>query len=124
MRVTATYTVGGAGGGVPANPEMVAVWHNRLWVADGQQGVVVALNPATGQQMGMPVQVPGVIRQLVIQNGATLWGTTANPGTVVRFTTLRSAGLLHQLDERAEGPLGVHEGHRRPPRARAGALRR
>jgi streptogramin lyase len=86
MRVTATYTVGGDGGGVPANPEMVAVWHNRLWVADGQEGVVVALNPATGEQTGMPVQVPGVIRQLVVQNGATLWGTTANPGTVMRFS--------------------------------------
>ncbi len=85
MRVTATYTVGGAGGGVPANPEMVAVWHDRLWVADGQQGVVVALDPATGQQMGMPVQVPGVIRELVIEGG-TLWGTTANPGTVIRFS--------------------------------------
>jgi hypothetical protein len=33
----------------------------------------------------MPVQVPGVIRQLVIDKGGTLWGTTANPGTVVRF---------------------------------------
>ncbi len=87
MRVTATYTVGGAGGGVPANPEMVAVWHNRLWVADGQQGVVVALNPATGEQTGRAVQVPGVIRQLVVQHGATLWGATANPGTVMRFTT-------------------------------------
>jgi len=85
MRVTATYAVGGAGGGVPANPEMVALWHNRLWVADGQQGVVVALEPTTGQQTGMPVQVPGVIRQLVIDKGGTLWGTTANPGTVVRF---------------------------------------
>ncbi len=86
MHVTATYAVGGAGGGVPANPEMVALWHNRLWVADGQQGVVVALEPTTGQQTGMPVAVPGVIRQLVIDDG-TLWGTTANPGTVVRFGT-------------------------------------
>lgn len=86
MRVTATYTVGGVGAGVPANPEMVAVWHNRLWVADGQQGAVVALDLDTGQQTGMPVPVPGVIRQLVL-NGATLWGTTANPGTVVRFTS-------------------------------------
>jgi streptogramin lyase len=86
MRVTATYTVGGAGGGVPANPEMVAVWHDRLWVADGQQGVVVALDPDTGQQTGMPVPVPGVIRQLVL-DGTTLWGTTANPGTVVRFSS-------------------------------------
>jgi streptogramin lyase len=85
MRVTATYTVGDAGGGVPANPEMVAVWHNRLWVADAQQAVVVALDPATGQQLGRPVPVPGVIRQLVVDNGGTLWGTTANPGTVVRF---------------------------------------
>ena len=87
MRVTATYTVGGAGGGVPANPEMVAVWHGRLWVADGQQGVVVALDPATGQQMGDARAVPGVIRQLVIDGGGTLWGTTANPGTVVRFSS-------------------------------------
>jgi len=87
MRVTASYTVGGAGGGVPANPEMVAMWRGRLWVADGQQGVVVALDPATGQQMGMPVQVPGVIRQLVVDGGGTLWGTTANPGTVVRFSS-------------------------------------
>jgi len=86
MRVTATYPVGGAGGGVPANPEMVTVWHNRLWVADGQQGVVVALDPATGQQVGMPVVVPGVIRQLVLDDAGTLWGTTANPGTVVRFS--------------------------------------
>jgi streptogramin lyase len=87
MRVTATYDVGGAAAGVPANPEMVAVWHNRLWVADGQQGVVVALEPGTGQQTGMPVELPGVIRQLVIDDGGTLWGTTANPGTVVRFGT-------------------------------------
>jgi len=87
MRVTATYTVGGAGGGVPSNPEMVALWHNRLWVADGQQGVVVALDPTTGHQTGMPVEVPGVIRQLDVGTGGTLWGTTANPGTVVRFTT-------------------------------------
>jgi len=86
MRVTATYTVGGAGAGVAANPEMVAVWHGRLWVADGQQGVVVALDPATGQQTGMPVQVPGVIRQLVVAGGS-LWGTTANPGTVVRLSS-------------------------------------
>ena len=85
MRVTATYTVGGAGGGVPANPEMVTVWHNRLWVADAQEAVVVALDPATGHQVGRPVPVPGVIRQLVVDNGGTLWGTTANPGTVVRF---------------------------------------
>jgi streptogramin lyase len=85
MRVTATYTVGGAGGGVPSNPEMVALWHNRVWVADGQQGVVVALDPTTGQQTGSAVPVPGVIRQLVIDPGGTLWGTTANPGTVVRF---------------------------------------
>ena len=87
MRVTATYTVGGAGGGVPSNPEMVALWHNRLWVADGQQGVVVALEPTTGQQTGMPVAVPGVIRQLVIDGDGSLWATTANPGTVVRFGT-------------------------------------
>ncbi len=86
MRVTATYTVGGAGAGVPANPEMVAVWHGRLWVADGQQGVVVALDPATGQQDGMPVEVPGVIRQLVLDDQGSMWGTTANPGTVVRFS--------------------------------------
>jgi len=86
MRVTATYTVGGAGGGVPANPEMVALWHDRLWVADGQQGVVVALDPATGQQMGSPVEVPGVIRQLVLDSEGGMWGTTANPGTVVRFS--------------------------------------
>jgi streptogramin lyase len=85
MRVTATYTVGDAGGGVPANPEMVALWHNRLWVADGQQGVVVALDPATGQQLGSPVEVPGVIRQLVLDDQGGLWGTTANPGTVIRF---------------------------------------
>ncbi len=52
MRVTATYTIGGAGGGVPANPEMVAAWHGRLWVADGQEGVVVALDPATGAADG------------------------------------------------------------------------
>ena len=71
----------------PPTPRWWRVWHNRLWVADGQQGVVVALDPATGEQTGMPVQVPGVIRQLVIQNGATLWGTTANPGTVMRFST-------------------------------------
>jgi streptogramin lyase len=87
MRVTATYTIGGSGGGVPANPEMVALWHNRVWVADGQQGVVVALDLATGQQMGRPVEVPGVIRQLVVDQHGTLWGTTANPGTVVRFST-------------------------------------
>ena len=86
MRVTATYTVGGAGAGVAANPEMVAVWHGRVWVADGQQGEVVALDPGTGQQTGMAVQVPGVIRQLVV-NGPTLWGTTANAGTVVRFSS-------------------------------------
>jgi streptogramin lyase len=85
MRVTATFTVGGGGGGVPANPEMVAVWHNRLWVADAQQAVVVALDPATGQQVGMPVQVPGVIRQLTVDTGGTLWGTTANPGAVIRL---------------------------------------
>ena len=86
VRVTATYTVGGAGGGVPANPEMVAVWHDRLWVADGQQGVVVALNPSTGAQIGAPVPLPGVVRQLVLDDGGTLWGTTANAGTVVRFS--------------------------------------
>jgi streptogramin lyase len=87
MRTTATDVIGGAGGGVPANPEMVAVWHGRLWVADGQQGVVVALDPATGRQVGQPVQVPGVIRQLVVDDTGTLWGTTSNPGTVVRFST-------------------------------------
>jgi len=86
MRVSATYTVGGAGGGVPANPEMVTFWNGRLWVADGQQGVVVALDPATGQQIGMPVQVPGVIRQLVVDDGGALWGTTANSGAVIRFS--------------------------------------
>jgi streptogramin lyase len=87
MRVTATYTVGGGGGGVPANPEMVTFWNGRLWVADAQQGVVVALDPATGQQIGMPVVVPGVIRQLVIDDGGALWGTTANSGAVVRFSS-------------------------------------
>jgi streptogramin lyase len=85
MRVTATFSVGGAGGGVPANPEMVAVWHDRLWVADGQQGAVVALDPVTGNQIGAAVAVPGVIRQLVLDPGGSLWGTTANPGRVVRF---------------------------------------
>jgi streptogramin lyase len=88
MRVTATYGVGGGGGGgVPANPEMVAVWRGLVWVADGQQGVVVALDPVTGRQIGMAVAVPGVIRQLALDPGGTLWGTTANPGTVVRFSS-------------------------------------
>jgi streptogramin lyase len=87
MRVTATYGVGGGEGGVPANPEMVAVWRGLVWVADGQQGVVVALDPVTGRQIGMSVAVPGVIRQLALDPGGTLWGTTANPGTVVRFSS-------------------------------------
>jgi DNA-binding beta-propeller fold protein YncE len=88
MRVVATFTVGGGGGGgASANPEMVAVWHGLLWVADGQQGVVVALDPITGQQIGMPVTVPGVIRGLVLDTGGGLWGTTANPGSVVHFTS-------------------------------------
>jgi streptogramin lyase len=86
MRVTATFRVSGGDGGVPANPEMVAVWRNLLWVADGQQGVVVALDPVTGRQIGLPVAVPGVIRQFALDPGGTLWGTTANPGTVVRFS--------------------------------------
>jgi streptogramin lyase len=88
MRVVATFPVGGGGGGgVSANPEMVAVWHGLLWVADGQQGVVVALDPITGQQIGMPVTVPGVIRGLTLDTGGGLWGTTANPGSVVHFTS-------------------------------------
>jgi DNA-binding beta-propeller fold protein YncE len=87
MRRTATYTIGGAGGGVPANPEMVALWQGRLWVADAQQGVVVALDPATGAKVGTSVAVPGVIRQLVVDDTGTLWGTTSNPGTVVRFSS-------------------------------------
>jgi streptogramin lyase len=86
VRVTATYTVGGADGGVPTNPETVAVAHGRVWVADGQQGVVVALDPDTGAQIGGPVPLPGVIRQFAIDGAGTLWGTTANPGTVIRFT--------------------------------------
>jgi len=85
VRVTATYSVGTAGGGVPANPETVAVWRGRVWVADGQQGEVVALDPATGHQVGAPVPLPGVIRQLALDDGGTLWGTTANPGRVLRF---------------------------------------
>jgi streptogramin lyase len=86
MRVTATYSVGGVGGGVPANPEMVAVWRGLVWVADGQQGVVVALDPVTGVPIGASVAVPGVIRMLALDSGGTLLGTTANPGTVVRFS--------------------------------------
>jgi DNA-binding beta-propeller fold protein YncE len=85
VRVTGTYAVGGSGGGVPANPEMVALWQGRVWVADGQQGVAVALDPATGRQIGSAVTLPGVIRQMVLDGGGTLWGTTANPGTVIRF---------------------------------------
>ena len=84
-RVTATYPVGDGGGGVPANPETVALWRDRVWVADGQQGVVVALDPATGRRVGASVVLPGVIRQLALDTGDTLWGTTANPGTVIRF---------------------------------------
>jgi streptogramin lyase len=86
MRVMATYAVGGASAGVPANPEMVAVWHGLLWVADGQQGVVTALDPLSGRQIGMPVAVPGVMRAFGLDAGGGLWGTTANPGTVVHFT--------------------------------------
>jgi DNA-binding beta-propeller fold protein YncE len=85
VRVTATYAVPGPGGG-QANPETVAVWQDRLWVADGQQGVVEALDPSTGAQVGAAVRLPGVLRQFVLDAGGTLWGTTANPGTVVRFS--------------------------------------
>lgn len=85
VRVTATYRVGGAGS-APADPEMVAVWRGRVWVADGQQGVLAALDPATGLQQGSAVTLPGVVRQLVVDPGGTLWGATANPGTVVRFS--------------------------------------
>jgi YVTN family beta-propeller protein len=86
MRVTATFAVGGSAGGVPSDPEMVAVWQNRVWVADGQEGSVVALDPTTGAQVGSALQLPGVIRQLVLDGGGTLWGTTANPGTVLHFS--------------------------------------
>jgi len=86
LRVTATYPVTTAGG-VAANPEMVAVWHQRVWVADGQDGVLVALDPTTGQQIGGPVVLPGVIRQLVLDPGGTLWGATANSGAVLRFSS-------------------------------------
>ena len=84
VKVTATYRVPGVGGG-PADPEMVAIWRNQLWVANGQQGVVVAIDPDTGQQEGGTVTLPGVIRQLVVDPSGTLWGATANPGTIVRF---------------------------------------
>jgi hypothetical protein len=29
--------------------------------------------------------MPGIVRQLVVDGHNTLWATTANPGTVVRF---------------------------------------
>jgi YVTN family beta-propeller protein len=87
VRVAATIPVGGTGATAPASPEIVAVWQDRVWVADEQQGVVVALDPATGHQVGGPVQLPGVVRQLVVDPGGTMWGTTANPGSVIRFST-------------------------------------
>jgi streptogramin lyase len=85
-RVSATYDLG-AGSGVSGDPEILALWQGRVWVADGQQAAMIALDPTTGRQIGGEVAVPGVIRQLVIDDGGTLWGTTANPGAVVRFST-------------------------------------
>jgi streptogramin lyase len=86
VRVTATFALGTGSGG-SGDPEIVALWQGRVWVADGQQGVMIALDPATGRQIGGSVAVPGVIRQLAVDPNGTLWGTTANPGTVVRFFT-------------------------------------
>jgi YVTN family beta-propeller protein len=87
VRVTATFPAGTTGAGTPSNPEIVAVWQDKVWVADGQQGVVMALDPSTGHQSGGAVQLSGVIRQLVVDANGSLWGTTANPGSVVRFST-------------------------------------
>ena len=87
VRVTATFQAGTTGAGTPSNPEFVAVWQDKLWVADGQQGVVIALDPSTGHATGAPVQLSGVIRQLTVDATGSMWGTTANPGSVVRFST-------------------------------------
>jgi streptogramin lyase len=87
VRVTATFPAGTTAAGTPSNPEIVAVWQGKVWVADGRQGAVVALDPSTGHQSGGAVALSGVIRQLVVDADGTLWGTTANPGSVVRFTT-------------------------------------
>ncbi|HLI72452.1 MAG TPA: hypothetical protein VKU86_01140 [Acidimicrobiales bacterium] len=102
VRVTATFPIGagapangstsgpvgsGANAGVAlGSPEVVAVWQNRLWVADGQQGVMVAIDPSNGRQIGGAVHLPGVMRDLVVDSSGALWGTTANPGSVLRFS--------------------------------------
>ena len=72
---------------MPADPEMLAVWQNRLWVTSGQQGAVVALDPATGHRIGRPVSTPGIIRQTGGRHRRHPVGhVTANPGTVIRFS--------------------------------------
>ena len=85
VRVTTTFNLSNAGAAVSGDPEMLALWQGRLWVADGQQGVIVALDPTTGQRIGGTITMPGIVRQLVVDSHDTLWATTANPGTVVRF---------------------------------------
>ena len=85
VRVTATYNLNGAGA-VSSDPEMLAVWQGRLWVGSGQQNAVVAIDPSTGSRIGGTVSTPGIVRQMVLDTGGTLWATTANPGTVVRFS--------------------------------------
>jgi streptogramin lyase len=85
VRVTTTYNLNGAGA-VSSDPEMLAVWQGKLWVAGGQQNAVVAIDPTTGNRIGSTVSTPGIVRQMVVDAGGTLWATTANPGSVVRFS--------------------------------------
>jgi len=90
MSVTGTFGIpsgSGSSGSSGSDPTSIAVWNGRVWVGVGQRAAVVALDPRTGAEIGSAVTLPGVARDLVVGAQGDLWATTANPGTVVRFTS-------------------------------------
>jgi streptogramin lyase len=76
----------GAAASTQSDPQNVAVWQNRLWVAIGSRPEIVAFDPETGDQVGRAVSIPGVARELYVSANGGLWATTANPGTVVQLS--------------------------------------
>lgn len=88
FKVVGSARVNAAASGLAtgSDPETVAVWNGLVWVGVGQQAQVIALEPSSGAQVGKPVKLPGIARELVVGPNGNLWATTANPGTVVQLS--------------------------------------